>query len=440
MATVLFLEYAEPLAAQVLFTARNRFPGLLICELFSESFTVDTALLAIQKLYWTCYRPFADQFYITSSCLGLGPTPSPMVYSQAVSHSEASKSRALRYGFTPASLEIQRFVPLVLPLECILLQELGDISTIRGSKVVLTGPFTVLGPGELVLLSLCASLTPTEIRIFASNTRSLRLVKEEIAVYARFAFTPDILIIVEQGDSNSLELRSEETAISLPGCEEKWEKWVESLSENALLELENTWKAIGREIGLKTDLMEYWFLRLCAFYCQPHRFYHKITHILSLFRYAQALPSPLSPYLSLAIWFHDVIYDPKAKDNEEKSAELLKSFGEEAGLGSSLDRPMEWVLATKSHQERTGDWEEKALLDLDLGVLGGSEEDYRRYRVGIYQEYAWVGETEYRRQRAKVLQAFLARSQLYHLPLFQGIWDSSARLNLSHEIDLLSNP
>lgn len=437
MATVLYLEYSEPLAAQVLLTARNSLSGLLVCEVFSDTFTVESALQALQKLYWTGYSPFAGQFYLTSSSLGLGPAPTPGLYSQAFAHSLAGNSLALSHGLAPVSLPSQLFASPLLTSAYPLLPEWRDISAIRGSKVTLTGPFTTLGPGELSLLSLCTALEPTEIRISASNTRSLRLIREETAVYAKFALPPDTLITVEQGSVQTLELRSEDTVVSLSGAEEKWDSWVADRAEGALSELEETWKRIGREIGLQTDLTAYWFLRLCALYCQPHRSYHTLTHILGLFRYARTLPS-LSPQLALALWFHDAIYDPKAKDNEEKSAELLKDFGEESGL--SLNQPAEWILATKRHQERTGDWEEKALMDLDLGVLGDCEEAYRRYRVGIYREYAWVGEAEYRSQRTVVLQAFLARSQLYYLPLFQAKWDSSARLNLARELEVLVDP
>ena len=436
MKTVLYLEYSEAVyAAQVLLAARKSVSDSLVCEVFSAYFTVDKALQAIQQLYWTSYRPFAQQVYITSSSLGLGPVPSPTLYSQALYHSPASRDLAISHGFDPlpiAATQISTVVPVTYPL----IPELkGKIDANKGEKVYLTGPFAALGPGELSLLTLCGLFSPQEIHIKSAKVRSLRWVKEEIAAFARAIFPPETCITVETGDEKALELRSGTAVIRLEGGKDQWESCFECKAE-----LETIWNRINGELGVETSLSAYWFTRLCALYSQPHRFYHTLTHILSLFRSAQAVLPSLSPYLSLSIWFHDAIYDPKAKDNEEKSADLLITFGEEAGLRERLDRPAEWILATKRHMERTGDWEEKALMDLDLGVLGGDEEGYRGYRVGIYQEYAWVGEAEYRRQRAIVLNSFLGRSQLYYLPLFQSIWETQARFNLSNEINLLSNP
>ncbi len=36
--------------------------------------------------------------------------------------------------------------------------------------------------------------------------------------------------------------------------------------------------------------------------------------------------------MQLAAWFHDVVYDPQRKDNEEQSAVLLQKFALQAGL------------------------------------------------------------------------------------------------------------
>lgn len=441
MKTVLYLEYSEERsAAQVLLAARDSASEALVCEVFSASFTVDKALQAIQQLYRTCYRPFDQQVYITSSSLGLGPTPSPALYSQAFYHSPASRDLAISHGFDPLPIAATQLSTIsVVPATYPLIPELqGNIDANKGEKVVLTGPFAVLGPGELSLLTLCSLFSPQEIRIKAAKIRSLRWIREEIEAFARTIFPPETGITVETGDEKALELKSGTAIIRLEGEDEQRESSLEGTYDKA--ELETIWSRISEELAVETSLSAYWFTRLCALYSQPHRFYHTLTHILSIFRSAYAVFPSFSPFLSLSIWFHDAIYDPKAKDNEEKSADLLYTFGEETGLRERLEKPAEWILATKRHKERTGDWEEKVLMDLDLSVLGGEEEGYRRYRVGIYQEYAWVGEEEYRRQRPIVLNSFLSRSQLYYLPLFQSKWETQARFNLSNEINLLSNP
>src|SRR5215471_3035793 len=62
-------------------------------------------------------------------------------------------------------------------------------------------------------------------------------------------------------------------------------------------------------------------------YAAPERHYHNLAHIeamLGLMRsYENALSDPQS--VEAAIWFHDVIYDTRRHDSEERSAELAAS-------------------------------------------------------------------------------------------------------------------
>src|SRR5262245_53040578 len=57
---------------------------------------------------------------------------------------------------------------------------------------------------------------------------------------------------------------------------------------------------------------------------EPHRHYHTLEHVAEVLK----VVGRLSKYATdpnavlLAAWFHDAVYDPKAKDNELQSADL----------------------------------------------------------------------------------------------------------------------
>jgi predicted metal-dependent HD superfamily phosphohydrolase len=124
-----------------------------------------------------------------------------------------------------------------------------------------------------------------------------------------------------------------------------------------------------------------------------------------------------------------VIYDSRASDNEERSADYAERLCEKFSI--SVDRLVaSLILKTKTH-DAGDDRDAQVLLDADLAILGASEPVYRAYAEKIHQEYAWVPEPDYRQGRRSVLQRFLSRSKIFHC-LTQ--LEAPARRNLAGEI------
>ncbi|BAZ30827.1 hypothetical protein NIES4074_32940 [Cylindrospermum sp. NIES-4074] len=181
------------------------------------------------------------------------------------------------------------------------------------------------------------------------------------------------------------------------------------------------------------------FIQIVTAYSTPSRHYHTLKHIHhilvtidTLQAYATDLPS-----VQLAAWFHDVVYDTQAKDNEERSAdcagEMLKSL--EIPL-SKINTVTSLILQTKHHQP--DDIDSQILLDADLAILAANPVEYQEYANAIRQEYAWVSETDYIKGRQQVLERFLQRQHIYSTPLMFKLAEQSARSNIRAEIQMLN--
>ncbi len=182
------------------------------------------------------------------------------------------------------------------------------------------------------------------------------------------------------------------------------------------------------------------FAGLVAAYTGPTRFYHTLGHIRQMLATVDTLQSLANDLAAvrLAAWFHDVVYDSAARDNEERSAKYaaaaLGSLGLPAGTIATIER---LILDTAHHQAPAGDVDSQILIDADLAILGALAPDYRRYTGAIRQEYAWLPEEVYEQGRVRVLKHFLQRERLYYTePLFERL-ETPARQNLANEIEEL---
>lgn len=174
-------------------------------------------------------------------------------------------------------------------------------------------------------------------------------------------------------------------------------------------------------------------------YHEDHRAYHGWIHIgamlrdLDSIRFAPDFAGVALDEVELAVFFHDVIYDPQATDNEARSAALYRDAATGMMPPDRIDRVVNMILAT-THHDASDDPKTRLLLDLDLAILGSTANEYRRYCGAIRAEYEHVSQSDWRKGRAKVLEKFLARSAIYQTPHFHGLLEANAREHLNEEL------
>lgn len=178
---------------------------------------------------------------------------------------------------------------------------------------------------------------------------------------------------------------------------------------------------------------------LVAAYSAPERHYHTLEHLADMFRVVGRLDqNALDPNaLRLAVWFHDAVYDPRARDNEMRSGELAVDLLGPLGLPARvIDRVVQlvWVTALRPTAPPPGDQDASLLVDADLAVLGSAPERYRRYAADIRREYGFLSDAEYRRRRVKVLRSFLTRPRIYQHPVLFAEGEHQARANITAEL------
>lgn len=190
--------------------------------------------------------------------------------------------------------------------------------------------------------------------------------------------------------------------------------------------------------SLKVDLLlgESIFNDLVTAYSNSTRYYHNLQHIQQLLTVANLMKDEAKnfPVIELAIWFHDVIYDSQAQDNEVKSAAYAEQVLTSLEIDDlTIQSVKQLILKTQSHQTDLEDYDSQIFLDADLSILGASQTKYQIYSQAIRQEYAWLSQSDYYLGRKKVLESFLARTRIYQTEYLFKQLENKARFNLQQE-------
>jgi predicted metal-dependent HD superfamily phosphohydrolase len=202
------------------------------------------------------------------------------------------------------------------------------------------------------------------------------------------------------------------------------------------------WENLLLKFGIEQQTARLLYADWSNLYSRPDRHYHTLDHIQHFLAEVDALSARAKNLeaIEFAALLHDVIYDAKAKDNEEKSAEYAESILNNLDIPREvIDKVTRLILKTKTHQiTEDDDIDTKIMLDADLAILGAEDDAYRRYAQAIRLEYAWVSDQDYRYGRTQFLQSLLKRQKIYQLEEMFEKLETKARQNIQQEIDAIA--
>lgn len=196
-------------------------------------------------------------------------------------------------------------------------------------------------------------------------------------------------------------------------------------------------------------------------YAEYRRSYHNLEHVIDLLCTLYVLEPVLKEEaflhqadyeeivdeLILLIFFHDAIYEPGNKNNEEESSYYFLSIA----------RPFrttlipEHIRATKEHRDLNVDglipksdvkrirneiYLRKLLFDLDLASLGFSSFLFQEYRRKVEEEYPGVPKEVIKEGTKEFFKNFMQdRPAIYQTKTFRQIFEEQAQRNIKKLID-----
>ncbi|PNK61009.1 hypothetical protein [Psychrobacter sp. FDAARGOS_221] len=200
---------------------------------------------------------------------------------------------------------------------------------------------------------------------------------------------------------------------------------------------------------------------ICHHYSEPQRHYHTLTHLAQMFhqfdKHQNQLHNPNA--IELAIWYHDIIYDPTQTDNERQSADyfqrVVNTCPQLADLVAKqnnllIQQVTALIMMTAKHEVSQADAEleqkitlkvqdSQYFLDMDLAILGSPRQVYQDYARQVRLEYAHVNDSAFKQGRKAVLERFLQRERLYFTQAFYAEYEQNARHNIQQEIRELTD-
>ncbi|MCE3226650.1 MAG: adenylyltransferase/cytidyltransferase family protein [Bacteroidetes bacterium] len=143
-------------------------------------------------------------------------------------------------------------------------------------------------------------------------------------------------------------------------------------------------------------------IEVLARYNESHRFYHTIDHLLDVIS-RLAKQNNFDDELFLAAVYHDAVYDPKAGDNEEQSANLFMQHANGSGLNDAQKKNIyQLIMDTKTHKASSD--KSQLLITADLSILEQPFEKLVEYEHQIFREFQFVDHRIYLPKRIEILQ------------------------------------
>jgi predicted metal-dependent HD superfamily phosphohydrolase len=207
-------------------------------------------------------------------------------------------------------------------------------------------------------------------------------------------------------------------------------------------DVQQVWMQLCNTYNSDLNRAETTYSGIVKSYSQPQRAYHTLDHVNELITFINTSGDvKVKSMLLFTAFFHDVVYDPGSSSNETESAAIARDAMQQLLVPQEIiEDTVHLILLTKSHAnvDRSAiTYDMLLFLDMDLAILGATEERYKQYAAQIRKEFKKYPDLLYNNGRRKFLEAQLKLPLIFHTQLFREKYEVQARINMINELNYL---
>lgn len=174
-------------------------------------------------------------------------------------------------------------------------------------------------------------------------------------------------------------------------------------------------------------------------YSEKHRYYHNLKHIAMCLEYFDRYCLANQNFrnkdiVETALWFHDIVYNPRNSTNEEDSAKLFHKLAIINVINESFIKEVKQIILCTKNHEAAENIDRQIALDCDLSIFASDLNTLQQYDINIRHEYSFVEKYIYQQKRRQILMKFLAKERIYNTNYFYHNYEHQARKNLKYLI------
>ena len=175
-----------------------------------------------------------------------------------------------------------------------------------------------------------------------------------------------------------------------------------------------------------------------GYYSEPGRFYHTpkhIEHCLAQFDLASG-EMVNADAIEIAIWFHDLIFDVRANDNELQSARRFVELADDS-MDAEFKAIVHDLIMTTAPPRLPKTTDQNFMLDIDLSSFGLPWEDMLRDSIAVRQESPQLTDAEFFPGQRAFLESLISREHFYFTEFFRSRIEDTARSNIERYLQEL---
>ncbi|XP_070510088.1 uncharacterized protein [Chironomus tepperi] len=194
-----------------------------------------------------------------------------------------------------------------------------------------------------------------------------------------------------------------------------------------------------RKLSISDEVLSEWQKKIEEQYSNRH--YHNLNMIEKKMEVIREFTDDetLSCALIFASIFQYYHFDGK-EDKVQDNCDEFKLFVEQAGIkDTALINRILRMLQDSTLTDDVEDFQDDVDIfkDLELVILGSSNEDYNQYTRNVEKEYSSDNDDSYKKDRLKMLKTLLMIPSIYSNQTLRDKYEGTARTNINMEIEEL---